>query len=203
MDMLKTRRRGEAGGSLEGQLLVAMPGMPDERFRDAVIYICAHGADGAMGFIINQAQPLGFGDILVQLGIVEEEEVIRLPEKARSVVVRNGGPVDRSRGFVIHSRDYFVDSSHALSDGICVTATLDILRAMSRGIGPRSSMLALGYSGWGPGQLEEEIRQNGWLTCPLKDSGLLFADDMGATYRSAMAMMGIDPAYLSAEHGHA
>ena len=202
MDMLrKTYRRSP--GSLEGQFLLAMPNMGDERFHRSVIYMCAHSEEGAMGFIINQVQPLGFSDILVQLGILNEEDAIHLSPETRDIMVRNGGPVDKSRGFVLHSEDYFAESSHAVEDGICITATVDILRAISRGSGPRNSLMALGYSGWGAGQLEDEIAANGWLTCPVNDPDLLFNPDVETLYDKVLASMGINPVHLSDVAGHA
>ena len=160
------RKPQPARGFLDDQFLIAMPGMKDDRFARSVIYVCAHSDEGAMGLIINQAQQMLFPDLLVQLGIMNEQEAIRLPPKARDFVVRNGGPVDRSRGFVLHSGDYTVESSLPVSNDICLTATVDILRAISSGRGPRQALMALGYSGWGAGQLENEIAENGWLTCP-------------------------------------
>jgi putative transcriptional regulator len=203
MDMLRKGQKHSFPGSLEGQFLLAMPGMRDERFHRSVIYMCAHSDEGAMGFIINQVQPLGFTDILVQLGIVSEQDSIDLSPATRDIIVRNGGPVDRSRGFVLHTRDYFVESSHAVAPDIGITATVDILRAISRGRGPRNSLLALGYSGWGAGQLESEIAANGWLSFPVADTGLLFDTDVDHKYERIMASMGIDPARLSGVAGHA
>ncbi len=155
-----------------------------------------------MGLIINQVQQLQFPDLLVQLGIMDEREAIRLPSKARDFVVRNGGPVDRSRGFVLHSGDYVVESSLPVSDDICLTATVDILRAISAGRGPRQALMALGYSGWGAGQLETEIAQNGWLTCPATPE-LLFDPDIERKYDRILASIGVDLAHLSMTAGHA
>ncbi len=202
MDMLRSKSKRKVPGSLEGQFLVAMPGMRDDRFKRSVIYLCAHSDEGAMGFVINQVQPLGFTDILVQLGILTEQDSIHLVPETRDIMVRNGGPVDKSRGFVLHSDDYFVDSSHAVTRDICITATVDILKAISRGRGPRLSIMALGYSGWGAGQLESEIAANGWLTCPVDDPDLLFDPDLYNKYDRIMAHIGIDPARLSSVAGH-
>ncbi|HEY4193017.1 MAG TPA: YqgE/AlgH family protein, partial [Mesorhizobium sp.] len=179
-----------------------MPGMKDDRFARAVIYVCAHSEEGAMGLIVNQTQQMLFPDLLVQLGILDEQEAIRLPAPARDFVVRNGGPVDRSRGFVLHSGDYKVESSLAVSDDICLTATVDILRAISSGRGPRQALMALGYAGWGAGQLESEIAGNGWLTCPATPE-LLFDADIDRKYDKALASIGIDLAHLSGAAGHA
>lgn len=202
MDLRDLRKTPPKAGFLDNQFLVAMPGMKDDRFARTVIYICAHSAEGAMGLIINQAQQMGFPDLLVQLGILKEEETIRLSPGARDLVVRHGGPVDRSRGFVLHSDDYTVDSSMPVSDQVCLTATVDILRAISSGRGPRQALMALGYSGWGAGQLEQEIAANGWLTCPA-DPEFLFDGDIERKYDRILASIGIDLAHLSQVAGHA
>jgi putative transcriptional regulator len=201
MDLLRHKRAAKRG-FLDDQFLIAMPGMKDDRFVRSVIYICAHTEEGAMGLIINQTQQMLFPDLLVQLGIMDEQEAIRLPPKARDFVVRNGGPVDRSRGFVLHSADYRVESSLPVSDDICLTATVDILRAISAGRGPRNALMALGYAGWGAGQLESEIAQNGWLTCPA-DQAMLFDCDMERKYDRMLASIGVDLAHLSLTAGHA
>ena len=202
MDMHQLKSKPRKAGYLEDQFLVAMPGMMDERFARSVVYICAHGEDGALGLIINQKQEMRFPDLLVQLGIVQEKEAIHLPEATRELVGRHGGPVDRSRGFVLHSGDFVVESSMPVSDTVCLTATIDILRAMSAGRGPQHALMALGYSGWGAGQLEHEISQNGWLTCPA-DPDLLFDADIERKYERILASIGVDPTRLSAAAGHA
>lgn len=202
MDLLRHKEKTAVRGFLDDQFLIAMPGMKDDRFARSVIYICAHSDEGAMGLIINQIQQMLFPDLLVQLGIMNEQEAIRLPPRARDFVVRNGGPVDRSRGFVVHSGDYRVESSLAVSDDICLTATVDILRAISSGRGPRNALMALGYSSWGAGQLESEIAENGWLTCPA-DAELLFDADIDRKYDRILASIGIDLAHLSLAAGHA
>lgn len=202
MDLLRNKNPASGGGFLDGHFLIAMPGMKDDRFARAVIYICAHSDEGAMGLIINQPQQLQFPDLLVQLGLLDEQEVIRLPQEARDFVVRNGGPVDRSRGFVLHSGDYKVESSLPVSPDICLTATVDILRAISTGRGPSRALMALGYSGWAAGQLEREIADNGWLTCPARQE-LLFDADMERKYDRLLAVIGIDLTRLSTTAGHA
>ncbi|MET0221075.1 MAG: YqgE/AlgH family protein, partial [Tardiphaga sp.] len=131
-----------------------------------------------------------------------EKEAIRLPDSARNFVVRNGGPVDRSRGFVLHSGDYRVESSLPVSKDICLTATIDILRAISKGRGPEKALMALGYAGWGAGQLEREVQDNGWLTCPAKPE-LLFDADMDSKYDRVVASLGIELSRLSSVAGHA
>ena len=202
MDLLRTKKPDESGGFLDDQFLIAMPGMKDDRFAHTVIYICAHSDEGAMGLIINQTQQMLFPDLLVQLGIMDEQEAIRLPRQARDFVVRNGGPVDRSRGFVLHTGDYRVESSLPVAGDICLTATVVSLRAISAGRGPRHAPMALGYSGWGAGQLETEIAENGWLTCPATPE-FLFDSDIERKYDRLLASIGIDPTHLSTAAGHA
>ncbi|MGB3388807.1 MAG: YqgE/AlgH family protein [Pseudaminobacter sp.] len=202
MDLLRQKQSAATRGFLDDQFLIAMPGMKDDRFARAVIYVCAHSDEGAMGLIINQSQQLMFPDLLVQLGILDESEAIRLQPPARDFVVRNGGPVDRSRGFVLHTDDYKVESSLPISEDICLTATVDILRAISSGRGPRKALMMLGYAGWGAGQLESEIAANGWLTCPARPE-FLFDSDIDRKYDRVLASMGVDLAHLSHEAGHA
>lgn len=201
MSLMGSKMKAKSG-FLDHQFLVAMPGMQDERFARSVIYMCAHSEEGAMGIIINQVQELQFPDLMVQLGILDEKQAIRLPSPARDLIIRNGGPVDRSRGFVLHSDDYMVESTMPVSDDICLTATVDILRAISSGRGPRHALMALGYSGWGAGQLEDEIAQNGWLTCPA-NTELLFDADIDHKYERILASIGINPMHLSSQAGHA
>ncbi|WP_246727680.1 YqgE/AlgH family protein [Chelativorans sp. Marseille-P2723] len=192
----------QEGMTLKDHFLIAMPGMRDERFARSVIYLCAHNSEGAMGLIINQTQQLDFVDILVELGILERSQSIRLPARARNMAVRNGGPVDRSRGFVLHSGDYMVDSSLPVSEQVCLTATMDILRAISTGDGPRQALMALGYSGWGAGQLEAEIVENGWLACQANPD-LLFDGEIDTIYDRILASIGVDLAHLSSFTGRA
>lgn len=189
---------------LEGQLLIAMPSMSDPRFERSVIYMCAHSPEGAMGLIINrQAPDLTFQQLLSQLDLIANGDEAALPEPVRGMAVQVGGPVETGRGFVLHTADYFAENSTlAMNEGICLTATLDILRAIAAGEGPRRALLALGYSGWAPGQLETEIQANGWLHCPA-DSALVFSTDIDAKYERCLARLGIDPAALASEAGHA
>jgi putative transcriptional regulator len=189
---------------LDGQFLVAMPGMADDRFARAVIYVCAHSAEGAMGIVLNRpASDLNFPDLLVQLDIVPEAERISLPKRVGRMQVLMGGPVETSRGFVLHSPDFYIDQSTLpIDDSVCLTATIDILRAIARGEGPENAVLALGYAGWSAGQLETEIQQNGWLNCPA-DAELIFGASVDTRYELALRRIGIDPAMLSTEAGHA
>ena len=191
-------------GYLDGQMLIAMPSIRDERFTRSVIYICAHSSDGAMGIIVNQpVTNINFSDLLVQLEVIKDTDIIELPSRAGTVKVLKGGPVETQRGFVLHSADFFIeDSTLPIDDGICLTATLDILKAIARGNGPQSAILALGYAGWAPGQLETEIQGNGWLHCSA-DPELIFGPDTGAKYERALKKIGIDLGMLSSEAGHA
>jgi putative transcriptional regulator len=191
-------------GFLDGQLLVAMPGMPDPRFARSVVYICAHSPEGAMGLVINQPAPnIDFPDLLEQLEIIPKASGIRLPERAEKLQVLKGGPVETGRGFVLHSADFAIDKSTLpIDEGICLTATVDILRAIANGEGPRNAVLALGYAGWGAGQLETEINENGWLNCT-PDLDLVFDDNFESKYERALRKIGIDPAMLSSQAGHA
>lgn len=190
--------------SLEGQMLIAMPTLREGPFARAVVYLCAHREDGAMGIIVNQkAESIDFPELLVQLDVVKAEESIILPPRAGDVRVLRGGPVEKGRGFVLHSSDYLSnDSTVAIGDGICLTATLDILRAIAAGAGPEKAVLALGYAGWSSGQLESEILANGWLNCPA-DPSIVFDADFDSKYDRALAKIGVDAAMLSSEAGHA
>jgi putative transcriptional regulator len=197
------QRRLPTRSYLDGQCLVAMPSMSDARFARSVVYICAHSEDGAMGIVLNKrAREMSFPDLLVQLDIIPKSEVIALPQSAGLVPVLKGGPVETGRGFVLHSADFFAESSLPIDDGVCLTATLDILKAMAIGEGPLSALLALGYAGWSAGQLETEIQANGWLHCPA-DPGLIFDDALDAKYERALAKIGVNLASLSTEAGHA
>ena len=191
-------------GYLDGQFLIAMPGMQDTRFARSVVYLCAHSSDGAMGIMINQPAPqITFRDLLVQLNIIPEGTEIRLPGTAGRMQVHRGGPVETGRGFVLHSSDYFIENSTLpIDEHICLTATLEILKAIAVGTGPQNAMLALGYAGWAPGQLETEIQSNGWLHCPATPE-LIFDTDLEAKYGRVLGMIGVDPVRLSAEAGHA
>ena len=191
-------------GYLDGQLLIAMPVMDDERFARSVIYLCAHSSEGAMGIIVNRAAgSIDFPELLVQLDIIGEDEQIRLPDNAETMKVLKGGPVETGRGFVLHSSDFFIkDATLPIDEGICLTATLDILKAIASGEGPKHAILALGYAGWAPGQLENEIQHNGWLHCAA-DPDLIFGRNVEDKYQRALDKIGIDIAMLSTEAGHA
>ena len=185
-------------------MLIAMPAMNDERFARSVIYVCAHSQDGAMGIIVNHpVSNIDFPDLLVKLEVIPAADRIQLPPRAGSVKVLKGGPVETERGFVLHSSDFFMDNSTLpIDDGVFLTWTLDILKAIARGDGPASAILALGYAGWGAGQLESEIQQNGWLHCAA-DPELIFGANVEQKYQKALKKIGIDLGMLSSEAGHA
>ena len=182
---------------LDGKLLIAMPSVGDPRFNRSVICICAHSGDGAMGLIVNKpAENLNFGDLLEQLAIKAARPI-------DGIDVHYGGPVEHGRGFVLHSRDYeSEDATLNVNETFGMTATLDILDDISQGVGPDKCLLALGYAGWGPGQLENEIRDNGWITCDA-NTALVFSDDHDAKWKAALDVVGIDPRMLSSTGGSA
>ncbi len=183
-------------GYLEGQLLIAMPAMSDPRFARSVIYLCAHNADGAMGLVINkQLDTLTFPELLKQLEINADRPF-------GQTMVHFGGPVETGRGFVLHSAEFVHDGTLIVTDDIALTATVDILRLIADGTGPRQNLLALGYAGWGAGQLEAEIQDNAWLNVPA-DPLIIFDGDNNAKWDLAIGKLGIDPAQLSGAHGHA
>lgn len=182
--------------SLSGQMLVAMPGMQDPRFEKSVIYLCAHSSEGSMGLVVNKPfEAITFPDLLEQLGIEGTGAGERID-------VHFGGPVEQSRGFVLHSPDYVRDATLVVDEDIALTATIDIMRAIADGFGPARCMLALGYAGWGPGQLDAEILNNGWLNVDADDE-LIFGNDLDVKWQRAMDKIGIDPRMLSDDAGHA
>ena len=182
---------------LGGKLLIAMPGMGDPRFDHSVVFLCAHSDDGAMGLIVNKpTEDLTFANLLKQLNIPRGDRM-------RDIRIHFGGPVELSRGFVLHSADYARGTgTMKVDDRFGMTTTQDILEAMARGTGPESTILALGYAGWGPGQLEDEIRQNGWLTCDAAPE-LVFSDQDATKWDRALRSIGVDPLHLCAAGGRA
>lgn len=189
--------------SLEGQFLVAMPDMTDEHFAKTVILLVGHGDEGAMGLIVNrELADLRFADILDEIDLGDPDAVIRLPDEIRQRAVMRGGPVEKGRGFVLHSSDYSSGNTYPVQDGVCLTATLDILKAMAFGPAPRASLFALGCCGWSPGQLEAEIADNGWLTVPFS-AELVFDTPVEGRYDAALASLHITRASLSPDAGHA
>ncbi|MBV8888694.1 MAG: YqgE/AlgH family protein [Alphaproteobacteria bacterium] len=183
--------------SLAGQLLIAMPQMLDRRFARSVVLLCAHSEDaGAMGLVVNRLLESPTTEELYRTLNLEPSRLIR----ARPV--HFGGPVEAGRGFVLHSADYREEATLEIGSNIAVTATLDILRAIAKGEGPRRHLLALGYAGWGPGQLDAEIQANGWLSVAA-DEALVFDGDLDGKWQRALAKLGIDLSMLSTDAGHA
>lgn len=183
-------------GYLAGQMLIAMPQMQDTRFSRTVVYLCAHTAEGAMGLVVNRLfNALSFPDLLEQLSI----EPTPLCEPIR---IHFGGPVEAGRGFVLHSTDYVQETTLLVDDRVALTATVDVLKAIAEGRGPKQSMLALGYAGWSAGQLDNEIRENAWLNVPADDD-LLFGIEVERKWERAIAKIGVDFSMLSGDAGHA
>jgi putative transcriptional regulator len=183
-------------GYLDGKLLVAMPSMGDPRFKKAVILLCAHSESGAMGILLNRSlDALSFEDLLEQLEIPKADE-------ARHIKIHFGGPVDTERGFVVHSTDLLYDTTLVIDEDMALTATVDMLKTIAGGSGPESSFLALGYSGWGPGQLEQEIQENGWLVVD-PDVDIVFGPELDNKWEIAINKLGVDPSLLSGDIGHA
>ncbi|MBK19844.1 MAG: YqgE/AlgH family protein [Rhodospirillaceae bacterium] len=181
---------------LTGNLLIAMPQMQDDRFMRSVVYVCAHTSDGAMGLVINKiVESVSFPELLDQLNISADNA-------NREIRVHFGGPVETGRGFVLHSADYVQDATLVIDDEVALTATVDILKSIADGEGPDRSILALGYAGWAPGQLDQEIQANGWLSVPA-DNELVFGTTPDSKWERAMGKIGIDFNMLSGDAGHA
>ncbi len=181
---------------LTGRLIVAMPNMLDPRFTRTVIYVCAHNEDAAMGLVVNRLiGSITFPDLLEQLGIENTDS-------DKDIRVHFGGPVESGRGFVLHSAEYQQEGTLQVSDSMSLTATVDILRDMAAGQGPRRSLLALGYAGWGRGQLDAEIQAISWLHVEVVE-GLVFDADLDGKWDRAIHTLGFDPAMLSGDAGHA
>lgn len=182
---------------LTGQMLIAMPGMPDPRFDHSLIYLCAHSSDGAMGLIVNKpSAEMNFETLIDQLPIDNTGDL-------KGIRVHFGGPVEVGRGFVLHSPDFQSDmTTLQVDDAFAMTATLDVLESIAQGTGPEKRLIVLGYAGWGPGQLEREIAQNGWLVCDAR-SDLVFDTHDGDKWAAALGSLGISPLALSSEGGRA
>ncbi len=187
----------EGANFLEGKLLIALPGMADPRFEKTVIFMCAHSLEGAMGVIINKpVEGMGFQDLVTRLGLNVTAQTPDFP-------VLYGGPVETGRGFVLHSGDYeSPDSTMPVLEDVSLTGTLDILRAMADGRGPEKAIFALGYAGWGAGQIENEIRSNGWIHCDA-DTAILFDANIAGKWTGALRKLGIDVSSLSIHAGRA
>ncbi len=186
----------DTGSGLAGQFLIAMPSMQDERFERAVIYLCAHNEEGAMGLVVNKPlSSITFPDLLGQLSIEASGDVEDNP-------VLYGGPVESGRGFVLHSADFIRDASMRISSDVALTATIDILKAIADGNGPERHVLTLGYAGWEAGQLDSEIQANGWLITPA-DEAILFDHDWSTKWERSFRALGIDAFMLSGQAGNA
>lgn len=184
-------------GWLGGQTLIAMPSMEDPRFARSVICLCAHSSEGAMGIVINRAiENLTFDELLKQL------EVTPVPPQRR-IRLHAGGPVEGARGFVLHTGDWSSEGSLTVEGGFALTASVDILKAIAGGGGPRQGLLALGYAGWGPGQLESEIAHNAWLSVSPDEAILFTEEDQDAKWRRALAKLKVDPLLLVDTAGRA
>ncbi len=192
-----SRRRKPVEGMLTGQLLIAMPTMNTAHFSQTVIYLCAHTSEGAMGIVLNRplASP-SFDDLLTQL------DVLPVPPMRRIELFR-GGPVDAGRGFVLHTADWTGDGSLQVDGRVALTASLEVLKAIADGGGPAQGLLALGYAAWGPGQLDQEMQENVWLSAPANSVDLLFDREHDTKWRRAMAILRVDPLLLSGVAGHA
>ena len=183
-------------GYLTGQLLLAMPGIGDPRFERTVIFMCAHSAEGAMGLVINKpAEGITFDELMQQIGVTPHGQ-------SRQIKILSGGPVETSRGFVLHSTDYQQDATLKISADYGLTTTIEILQSLADGEGPDRSILALGYAGWGAGQLDQEIQANGWLSVT-PDPDLVFDDELAEKWTRSMNKLGFDPAFLASDVGRA
>lgn len=179
-----------------------MPSISDPNFERSVVFLCAHTEQGAMGFVVNKPAPLTvFSDLLEKTELADNLDAV--PEDVMRIPIRLGGPVETFRGFVLHSPDYPADdTSLAVGSSYVVSATLNVLTDIAQGRGPAQKLIALGYAGWSPGQLESEIQANGWLHCPA-DADIVFNNDVEAKYARALAKIGIDPSHLVSDAGHA
>ena len=185
-----------AEDSLSNHFLIAMPSLADPNFAQTVTYLCEHNEDGALGIVINRPSDVTLGELLSHMGIEH------LPAEQAALQVYLGGPVQRDRGFVLHSPGGEWESSLRIAEGVCVTTSRDILEAVARGEGPERYLVALGYAGWGPGQLEREMAENAWLSGPA-DPTIIFQRPHGERWRAAAALLGVDLALLSSQSGHA
>lgn len=207
---LPNREQNRDGGYLDGRVLVATPTIRDERFARAVIYMCAHSSEGAMGIVINQPAPhVNFSELLVQLQVIPAANPIEFAPKADAVRVLKGGPVQTERGFVLHeplpegsAEGGPYNSSLKVEGGLEMTTSKDVLEAISSGAGPKKVLVTLGYSGWGAGQLEEEMSRNGWINVEAQP-GIIFDTPVSQRYGKALSLLGIDAGMLSSDAGHA
>ncbi len=202
MEILTHKHVASGSGQFEGKFLVAMPGMASSFFAQTIIYVCAHNEEGAMGFVVNKARGMTFCDLVEQTDVFSEANLPNMPTSVAHAPVGHGGPVDEHRGFVLHSADYCGDSTIPISESVFLTSTTQVLRMIAEGEGPNRCAISLGYSGWGPGQLENEMLDNSWLTLDA-DSGLVFDQDHETKYDRLLRAAGIQPAHFVADCGHA
>ncbi|WP_111642089.1 YqgE/AlgH family protein [Marinimicrobium alkaliphilum] len=182
-------------GSLRNHFLIAMPGLKDTAFAHTITYICEHGSDGAMGVVVNNALPIDVGEILEQMELSDQANIAHHPVLA-------GGPVQTERGFVLHTGEHEFQSTLAVSPRVKVTSSKDVIEALAGGVGPDNFLIALGYAGWEPGQLEQEIANNAWLTLPA-DPDILFKTPMEQRWALASRQLGVDLNLISSTAGHA
>ncbi len=202
METLRKRGIGSGNGQFEGRFLVAMPGMNASIFAESVVYLCAHSDEGAMGFVLNKPADMTLAELIGHTEFGKTTVLDKAQINDAAGPVRIGGPVDEHRGFVLHSHDYAIDTTIPLSDAICLTSTVDILKSIVAGAGPAQAAIALGYAGWGAGQLEQEIRDNAWLTAD-PDPDIVFAHDHDDKYPAMISRMGIGAANFIPEGGRA
>jgi putative transcriptional regulator len=188
--------------SLKGKLLIAMPSIQGDDFSRSVVFMCEHNKDGAMGLVINKPAPrMFFDDLVEKLNLAPKGSAIR--DEILQIPILLGGPVKQFQGFVLHSSDYFsAAESLRITSDFALTATVDVLREIAKGKGPMRKLLTLGYAGWSPGQLEDEIKRNGWLHCDA-DLDLVFGTNKEGLHHAALAKLGVDPRMLSTDSGHA
>ncbi len=202
MDLAENMELLQKTGQFEGKFLVATPGLASSFFAQTIIYICAHNEDGAMGFVVNKARGMTFCDLVEQTDVFTECSVPQMASEIAYTPIGHGGPVDEHRGFVLHTTDYCGESTIPISETVFLTSTTQVLRMIANGQGPHQCAIALGYSGWGPGQLETEILENSWLTLDA-DTGLVFDQDHETKYDRLLRSSGIQPAHFVAGYGHA
>ena len=182
--------------NLTGKLIISMPSQQDERFYKTVIYMCAHSSEGAMGIIINKKIDYDlYPDLLEQLGIDK-------PLGNKKLYIRYGGPVETGRGFVLHSDEVIQKETLSIEKGVALTSTSEFFEDLSKGKGPKNSILALGYAGWSPGQIEKEILANSWMTLST-DSNFIFDEEVNNKWSNAFNLLGVDPSKLSNHSGTA
>jgi putative transcriptional regulator len=202
MEILTKRDFVSGSGQFEGKFLIAMPGLSSSFFAQTIIYVCAHNDEGAMGFVVNKVRGMTFGDLVEQTDVFSENAIPKIPSNVAHVPVGHGGPVDEHRGFVLHSTDYCGESTIPISESVFLTSTTQVLRMIANGKGPHRCAISLGYSGWGPGQLEAEMLENSWLTLDA-DPVMVFDQDHDTKYERLLRAAGIDTAHFVADCGHA